>query len=139
MNEERKIVVNAIITPDGTRIQSNYQHDFKIHKDKNGYEYSVDGGRKSLDRSFPIVDYTEASLYTDDPIEEIRKFLFRGGYGKDMKGKYREVKLQDMSNDWVKAVIVYENEHRPRNYLIPIYEAELKYREENNIKIEDNE
>lgn len=139
MNEEREIVVNAIITPDGTRLQSKHRHDFVMYSDKNGNSYGVDGGCAYLKRTYTTPDYKDVSLYTDDPIEEIRKFFYRGGYGKDTKGKYREVLLQDMSDDWVKNVIDCENEHHPGHYLTQIYKTELNYRKINNIKIEDNE
>ena len=66
--------------------------------------------------------------------EQIREKIGRSGYGKDGKGEYREAALKDMNDNWVKASIEYvPNDHPHREYYI----KELKYREENNISIED--
>lgn len=68
--------------------------------------------------------------------EQIRTKISRAGYGKDQLGQYREAKLCDMSDEWVKAAIVFVGEeHRHVKY----YKMELEYRKKHNIFIEDIE
>ncbi len=88
---------------------------------------------------------------SNDPIELLRTLVGRSGYGKDGKGEYRHALLKDMSNNWVKASIIFV-----KNQVVSadaqgihiedvlrtmpgIYERELLYRETMGIEIEDTE
>ena len=46
----RQIVLNSIMTPDGTVLISHHRHDYVTHLDKNGELYLVDGGTDYLKR-----------------------------------------------------------------------------------------
>lgn len=158
----RKIIVNQIRTPDGTLIVSRYRHDYVTHLDKNGLEYSVDGGLDYLRRtvhetqltvlkkikiflmrligkkwSDPLA-YTEMSIYEDSPFELIRQYFCRGGRGKDGKQPLKWVPLKEMSNSWLTNCITYNEERGMGNgFSNKMYKKELEYREINNINIED--
>jgi hypothetical protein len=134
----KQILCNRIQTPDGTILISYNRHDFKTHLDKNGYEYMVDGGDNYLRRNIvQEAPYKELSVYDDSPYEEIRKVLYRGGRGKDGTEELKYVPLNEMSNEWVKAVITYEEGLRPDNKYLKYYRQEVEYRKKNNISIED--
>ena len=134
----KQILCNRIQTPDGTILISHNRHDYKTHVDKNGYEYMVDGGNEYLRRNIvQEAPYTEMSVYDDSPYETIREVLFRGGRGKDGKQPLKYVALNEMSNDWVESVIVYEELVRPDNRYLKYYRQEVEYRKKNNILIKD--
>lgn len=160
--EERQIIVNQIMTPDGTIITSRHRHDYVTHIDKNGLVYSVDGGLDYLRRTshktsnigfrkiingvlslFGItrhdpIAYTELSIFSDSPHEIIREHYCRGGRGKNGDKPLTWVPISKMSNQWLKAAYRYNIENGRRDSLAnSLYQAELKYRKENNIFIED--
>lgn len=135
---ERFIIANRIRTPDGTVLWSKHRHDYVSHKDKNGEEYATDGGDDYLRRIINHIEpYEDLTVYSDDSFEEIREVLYRSGYGKNMDEEFRSVKLSEMSDDWIKNVIEYEQSNRPDNKYLPLYIAEIKYRKEHNIKIDE--
>jgi len=134
---DRKIIVNQIKTPDGTVLISHNRHDYVTYTDKNGQHYSVDGGEAYLRRGFDKQDYEEISLYDDSPFEEIRKALHRGGRGKDGKQPLTYTLLAEMNDNWVQAVIDYEEELRPNNVFLQFFRKELEYRKENSISIKE--
>lgn len=157
--EVQQIVVNQIMTPDGTIIQSRHRHDYVTHLDKNGLEYMVDGGEAYLRRTYhkttygfwdrmwirlfffleqPVKDplmYTEMSLYVGDSHEEIRRYVERGGRGVDGTEPLKYVVLCEISDIWLENLITYEEENRPNNRYLNTYRTEVQYRINNNIKI----
>ncbi len=60
-----KIILNAIMTPDGTVLVSKHVHDYRNHTDANGETYAVDGGSEYLKRSGPNT-YAELSIVMED-------------------------------------------------------------------------
>lgn len=114
-------------------ITSTHRHDFVTCKCGG---CSLDGGNDYF-RFVGDKTFTNLSLYEGTPIEELREVVTRGGRGIDGKQPLKHVLLKDMSNDWLKNVIEYEEELRPNNIFLPTYRKELEYREENNIFIED--
>lgn len=160
--EERKIILNQIKTPDGTILKSIHRHDYVTHTDKNGLEYMVDGGSEYLRRSvnktkltfflkIKIVllkligrawndplEYTELSIYSDSPFEEIREVFHRGGRGKDGTEPLTWVPMSNMSNSWLLACITYNEERRMgESFANEMYKKELMYRQEKGIELVD--
>lgn len=134
------IVVNSIITPDGTRLISKHRHDFVIHKDNNGKTYGVDGGLDYLKR-IEETGYKDASIYFDNidtHFEEIRKYFFRGNRGKNFDQELKFIPLKDISDDWLNNIIIYINETNCGKKYLDLYEKEVKYRKDNNITVEEN-
>lgn len=114
MGKENKIVYNAIFCNScGDRIASENRHDFKMCKCG---KVGVDGGHEYLRRIGE--DYKDVSILTND-IHIAREYLKRNG----------TTLLKDMDTDWVRNVIIYEEEHRPNNPFLYFYREELKLRE----------
>jgi hypothetical protein len=99
LTDRTLIVVNSIITPDGTRLYSRHRHDYRGHVDANGRYYAVDGGLDYLKRNYDELDYTEASLFYGDTHSEIRKhFLWGSSSG-------RTTLLKDLTDEHLDAII----------------------------------
>ncbi|HSH51209.1 MAG TPA: hypothetical protein VK982_05755 [Bacteroidales bacterium] len=129
--KEPILLANWIMCPNGTMIPSMHRHDYKEYVNEDGSYSSVDGGLDYLRRGGK---YTEMSVYSDDPFEVIRRFVCRGGRGKEGKEPLTYVPLFRMSDEWLKATIEYiENDNIYKEY----YEKELEYRKENNVTIKE--
>ena len=133
---EKRIICNRIITPDGTELISRGRHDFVGHEDANGNLYYVDGGNDYPRRVGPS-DYTEATIWSDDPFEVIREHLYRGSRGKNLDQPLKYIRLCDMTDEHLKAVIEYVKDTSWGMIYLPYYEEEVEYRKTNNIKINE--
>jgi len=105
MSELQVILVNAIITPDGTRLESTHRHDFQSHIDANGEEYFTDGGVDYTRRSVNIVPAIDATVYSDCPHAVIRESFKWGTYGKDGNQPLVRIPLAELDTEHVKAII----------------------------------
>lgn len=126
---ENHIVYNAIQTPDGTVLVSKHVHDYVTHSDKNGEVYMNDGGNAYIRRSVNKEPYTDLTVYTDDPHEEIRKVLLWGSYGIKGDEPLKFNVLKDMSGDHIKNIIATIT-HIPEWHM-NIFIDELAWREKN--------
>lgn len=109
----RKLVYNAIRTPDGTVLESLNRHDFNKYVDKNGKTYIIDGGLDYIRRSFNG-DEEVLAKFEDQPHEEIRNYAFRSGYGKpgaDDYGTFRITRIADMDDDYLDNSIEYVKDY----------------------------
>jgi len=137
----RKIAVNMIECPDGFLLQSYHQHHFVCHVCENGDKFCVDGGLSYLRRTyskFTSNQYKERSLYLDDDFEEIRKYFSRLSRGKKLNKPARYVRLCNMSDDWLIAVIEYLKDKNINDEYSELYEKELIYRKTNGISRKRN-
>lgn len=137
--KERHLVLNRIQTPDGTILTSHHVHDYVSYTDKNGFTYSTDGGTDYLHRSLNVeAPAKDLSVYSDAPYNVLRESIHRGGRGKDGREPLKWVPIAQMSNAWLEACIVY-NEDRglDSSYSSTMYKEELKYRKLKNIIIAD--
>lgn len=133
-----KILVNALMCPDGTIIESRHRHDFKSHVNIN--EDGSEGERSFVDGGTDYTRYSNGTLITitdDMPFEVVRMFLSRGGRGKDGRQPLRYVPLFAMSNSWLENLVEYEETNRPNNPYLPFYKKEVEYRFDNQIFIKD--
>ena len=126
---ERFIIYNAIKTPDGTLLESKHVHDFVTHIDKNGEYYQNDGGNEYFHRSVNIIPAEDLSLYSDAPFEQLREVITRGSRGKDMKQPLTYIKLKDIDDEYLDALIDYEEELRPNNKYLTFYKQEKEFRD----------
>jgi len=144
--EKPILLANWIMCPDGTMLPSFHRHDFRTHETLNSEDdevsanisedtrYSmVDGGSNYLRRGG---NYTEMSIYSDDPFEVIRRFLCRGGRGKDSTEHLTWTPLFRINDEWLLALITYESERNPTNLFLKYYEMGLEYRKTNKLKID---
>jgi hypothetical protein len=127
---EKQLIYNAIKTPDGTILVSYHRHDYKTHLDANGEEYIIDGGTDYIRTSVNKEPAEDLSLYDDAPFEVIREHIYRGGRGKNGDEALKYVKLSEVDDEWLGAIIDYEEQYRPNNPQLKWYNLENKYRNE---------
>ena len=134
-----RLILNSLMTPDGTILTSRHVHDHVSHIDANGLMYSNDGGldyqHRTVQDSAP---YTDLSVYADDDYELVRKSFCRGGRGKKGDEPLKWVPMNEMSDEWLTACIAY-NEERGMGggFANQLYKKELEYRETNNCNIHE--
>lgn len=128
---EKQLIYNSVVCLIcGEHLVSRHRHDFQQCSCENGsftdggYDYQRWGG-KDLEaiQSFCI--------YDDEPHELIRFYVERGSRGKNGDEELKYIKLKDVDNDYLKAIIKYEEELRPSNKFLNIYKTEVKYRKKN--------
>jgi hypothetical protein len=121
-----KIIRNALQTPDGTILESNYRHDYKTHVDTtNGKTYMVDGGLDYIRRNMNG-DEKDLSVSLDDGHEVVREEMKWGTYGKDGNETLRFIKLKDMTTDHILACL--ENVKNMYPQYQEAMQNEIKYR-----------
>jgi hypothetical protein len=113
---ERELLVNKIQCPDGTILESRYQHDFKQHVQSDGREYFVDGGLSYQRIGYSDEEFINLSVYADDHHEKIRE-EFIWGRNMDKDGKVlpetEYIKLKYLDNGHVDALVSFTMEHYP--------------------------
>jgi hypothetical protein len=67
-------------------------------------------------------------LYSDAPHEQIREVVSRGSRGKDGKQPLMYILLKDIDNQYLQAIIDYEEALRPQNKYLSIYKNKQKFR-----------
>lgn len=102
---EPVILANAMMTPDGTVIQSLSRHDCKRHTDKNGFTYMVDGGLGWYQRSSDNGQGNRVIIDSNDDHSVIREWFSWGSYGKKGDQLKRWIKLKDMEDDHIDAIL----------------------------------
>lgn len=129
------VLSNKMMTPDGTIIESTHVHDFVMHKDKNGKEYGVDGGRDYLRRIGDPEGCIDLSV-TESAIHEVqREHAVWGGRGPNGDQPLKFIPVSEMSNDHILNVLMNVSRISLRYY--KLFLNELLYRRINDIKIED--
>lgn len=126
---EKFIVYNAIRTPDNTILESKHVHDYVCHKDANGDYYSNDGGQEYFHRTVNKIPAEDLSLYSDAPHEQIREVVSRGSRGKSGREELKYILLKDIDDQYLQAIIDYEELNRPYNKYLSTYRAEKEWRQ----------
>lgn len=127
---EKQLLHSSIRTPDGTILTSRHRHDYVTHLDKNGETYILDGGIDYIRASINVEKAEDLSLYSDDAHEKLREVVSRGGRGKNGDEELKYVLLKDIDDEWLQAIIEYEELNRPNNKYLPVYREEVKFREQ---------
>jgi len=127
--ENKKLLVNRIITPDGTVLQSYNRHDFKDHTDKvTGEYYFVDGGLEYIRGSVNKVPAKDACLYTGDSHNAIRESFSWGTRGKDGRTPMKYVALKDLETQHIEAIL--QTQIQVPQYIRDVFVEELEFRNE---------
>jgi len=106
--KERKMLVCRMQTPDGTILTSLHTHHYVTHDDANGKRYMLDGGNSYRRMSdYPEAPMKDVSIYSDSTFKEIRKYVCRGGRGKNGDEPLKWVPISEMSNSWLINCISY--------------------------------
>jgi len=125
----RNIVLNRIRTPDGTVLTSRHRHDYVRHLDKNGLEYSVDGGLDYLSRGFDRDDpHEELSVYADDSFDLVRTSLAWRTRGLSGDQPVRWVTLDKLETEHIQDIL--RTKRQIPGYIREIFEREISYRSE---------
>lgn len=133
--KEKQLIYNSVKCLNcGEVLVSYHRHDYKVCGCENGT--SVDGGLDYIRYGGKDLSLVESNcLYDDEPFEVLREHIFRGGRGIDGKQPLKYVKLSEVDNEWLGAIIDYEEQYRPSNPHLKWYNLENDYRNKNNINI----
>jgi hypothetical protein len=116
-------------------IESTSRHDY-VKCSCGGC--TTDGGLEYLHRSTNInVKSVDLSTYSNVPHWALRHEAYRLGYGKQGAadyGTFRKTLIKDMTDEHLKALLVYCT---PTNKFMPIYLAEIEYRKQHNIVVNE--
>ena len=91
---------------------SSHVHDYRDHQGTNGDYCAVDGGYDYIKRVGYFKQCEELSTFSDTPFLEAREKFVWGSYGKSGKEPLRYVRLKDMENEHIKAVIAILSSNR---------------------------
>lgn len=100
------ILVNKMVTPDGTVLESRHRHDYQSYVDTvSGEEYVLDGGLDYVRHSINVHRPTFFILYSNDPIELLREHFSWGTYGKNGDQPLKYVLLKDLEDIHIKNIL----------------------------------
>lgn len=133
MSKQKELLVNLWIAPDGTKLHCKSQHDYVTYTDADDNFYAVDGGTLY---TRIVGDLTPACLYEGDSHEEIRKYFSWKTYGKNCDEPGKWVTLNTMTNQHIEAILCTQK-HIEGTSVERLFQAELEYRKDNNILIDD--
>lgn len=119
----------------GDVLISRFQHDFVSCRCAS---LSLDGGLNYLKRVTRTLDapYVDLSINSNVPFEVARGAIVRGSYGKDNRSPLHYIKLCDMTDNHLKATIIYCKLHNQTETIwYDYYLQEVDYRKQHNITI----
>lgn len=128
--EERRLIYNAIKTPDETIIESIHRHDFKIHLDKNGKRYGVDGGLEYLRRIGDMEDCIDLSIYDNgEHYLRVKHLKWGSNYDENMfrlpETIYKTIEEMETSH----IIAILDGNYSKSKYYNDIFKQELINRE----------
>lgn len=128
--EEKRLIYNAIKTPDNTIIESIHRHDFNTHIDRNGKTYGVDGGLEYCRRMGDMSDCIDLSIYDNGEHSLRVKYLKWGAnYDENMirlsKTVYKTI--EEMNIGHIQAIL--DGNYCKSKYYNDIFKQELINRE----------
>lgn len=131
--QEPKILARALITPDGTVLQTFSGHDYKEYTDKNGEWYMIDGGLDKYGRSSVNKEQPKyICVTTDSDFELQRKWFHWGTRGKNGDQPLEYKPLMNLEDDHIRAII--ETQTHLDSRMINVFKCEIAYREKNKLE-----
>ena len=125
---EKQLIYNSVTCLQcGEVLVSNHVHDYRTCSCPQatmvdgGSEYGRYGGK---DLALVQTNY----LYDDAPHEQIREVVSRGSRGKSGGEELKYILLKDIDDEYLDALIEYEQKLRPFNKYLPIYILEKEFR-----------
>lgn len=132
-----QIIYNAVRCPDGTILESRHRHDYKTHRDEvTGEIIMVDGGVDYLRRGINKIPAKELSIDTSYPFEVQRECFTWGSYGKNGNEAKHYIKLKDMTDNHIKAIMTTQL-HIRGTFVETLFKNEVEYRKINNIEVNE--
>ena len=124
----RQLVYNSVTCLSCKEVLvSHHRHDYKTCGCDN--QTMVDGG--TAYQRYGGLDLKKVKpflVHDDDPYEEVRKYAERGGRGKDGTEPLTWMKLKDIDEDWLYAILDYGGPE----WHINLIKKEIDYRNDNN-------
>lgn len=127
-----QLLVNKIVCPDGTVLESRHRHDYREHKQADGRIYMVDGGLDYQRIGFSDTKFTNHTYYVGDEHTKIREhFTWKSVLDENSDPLPHPIyrKLKDITDDHLEALIGFTKEDYP-DYIHELFVAEKSYREE---------
>ena len=125
-----QLLVNKIICPDGTVLESRHRHDYQEHEQEDGRVYLIDGGLDYQRIGFSDTKFTNCTYYVGDDHSKIREH-FEWTRHMDADGNplpvYEVVLLKDITDSHLDALIEWTKEDYPQ-YVNDLFVAEKEWR-----------
>lgn len=125
--ENKHLVYNSITCLEcNEELISYYTHDYKSCNCNNNA--SIDGGTDYIKFSAKNINNIKfLTIYNDEPFELVRKYAVRGSRGINGDEPLIWIKICDMSDEHLKAVIEYGG----ANWHINLIKKEIEFRKNN--------
>ena len=134
MENQEYLLYNAILTPDGTILQSRSRHDYIEYKDEvSGEIYILDGGLDYQRTSINDVPAKNLALYTSDLHSCVRDKFSWGTYGRDGLQPKKYVLLKDLTDEHIAAILRTQT-HLPAE-MQKVFKDELQFRDANDCNV----
>lgn len=135
---KHELVYSALVTPDGTLLESLHRHDFKQHFDKNKKMYFIDGGLDYV-RATMNGDEKFIRVYADEEFEKVRLYAYRICRGEDgNRGPFVRVVLAKLTDVHLESVLrhltdVLRDDDQKSNTHYRLLKLEKAYRQSKQI------
>ena len=123
----KKLIENAIKTPDGTILNGSSSNTILNHYDIVASDnYYIAGGLNKHSTSINDIPHESLALFSTDPFDVIRDKFLWGTYGKNGNKPFYWITLKDMTKTHIKAIL--ETQKKIRIETQEILKAELVFR-----------
>lgn len=130
----KHLLYNAVLTPDGTILQSRSRHDYIEYKDKvSGEIYILDGGLEYQRMSINKAPAENLAVYTSDLHCKIREVFTWGTYGRDGLQPKKYVLLKLLTDEHLAAILRTQT-HLPAE-MQKVFSDEILFRDLNDCNV----